>query len=63
MSLLRTGRDAPRRGATRRRPRRRGERARFDWAGFDRWLDRVVIVAVGVALLVGGTALLLTLLL
>lgn len=57
MPLIRTGRDAPRRGATRRRPRRR-----LDWARFDRWLDRVVVVAVSVALLVGVLALVLTVL-
>ncbi|MDI5892452.1 MULTISPECIES: hypothetical protein [Halomonas] len=58
MTLIRTGRGAPRRGATRRRQRRR-----LDWACFDRWLDRVVVVAVSIALLVGVVALVLTLLL
>ncbi len=58
MTLIRTGRGAPRRGATRRRQRRR-----LDWARFDRWLDRVVAVAVSIALLVGIVALVLTLLL
>ena len=56
MARIRTGRDASRRGATRRRQRRR-----FDWACFDRWLDRVVVAAVIIALLVGGVALFLTL--
>ena len=56
MTLIRTGRGAPRRGATRRRQRRRR-----DWARFDRWLDRVVGVAVSIALLVGVMALVLTL--
>ncbi|MBB3192384.1 hypothetical protein [Halomonas cerina] len=59
MMRIRTpGRGRPRRGATRRRPRRR-----LDWATFDRWLDRVVIVAVGIALIVGILALILSLLL
>ncbi|WP_164508626.1 hypothetical protein [Halomonas aestuarii] len=58
MTLIRTGRDAPRRGATRRRSRRR-----LDWASIDRWLDRVVVVAVSVALLVGVLALVLSLVL
>lgn len=59
MMRIRTpGRGRPRRGATRRRPRRR-----LNWATFDRWLDRVVVVAVGVALVVGILALALTLLL
>ncbi|TDO07696.1 MULTISPECIES: hypothetical protein [Halomonas] len=57
MSLMRTGRGASRRGATRRRQRRR-----FDWSRFDRWLDRVVVAAVSIALLVGVVALVLTLL-
>lgn len=62
MPSMRTGRDSRRRGATRRRVRRRRDGPRIDWTGFDRWLDRVVVVAVGVALLVGVAALLLTLL-
>jgi hypothetical protein len=62
MSSTRTGRNPPRRGATRRRARRRWSGFRFDWIGVDRWLDRLVVVAVSVALLVGGAALLLTLL-
>lgn len=62
MPLLRTGREAPRRGATRRRPRRRAVQVRVDWARVDRWLDRIVVVAVVVALMVGGLALILTLL-
>ncbi|CAM3355586.1 hypothetical protein [Halomonas lysinitropha] len=56
MTLIRADRGAPRRGATRRR------RRRFDWARFDRWLDRVVVVAVTIAVLVGIVALVLTLL-
>ncbi|MBS9403809.1 hypothetical protein KG088_09215 [Halomonas sp. TRM85114] len=48
----------PRRGATRRRPaRRRG------LANFDRWLDRLVDIAVITAMLVGAVALALHLLL
>ncbi|HSH56455.1 MAG TPA: hypothetical protein VK965_00710 [Halomonas sp.] len=58
MILIRIGRGTPRRGATRRRRWRR-----LDWACFDRWLDRVVVVAVSIALLVGAVALVLTLLL
>ncbi|MDR9440256.1 MAG: hypothetical protein RI841_12320, partial [Halomonas sp.] len=58
MALIRSGRDAPRRGASCRR-----QRCRFDRACFDRWLDRVVVVAVSIALLVGVVALVLTLLL
>ncbi|MEQ6916457.1 hypothetical protein [Halomonas aquatica] len=57
MSLIPTRRDASCRGATRRRHRRR-----LDWAGFDRWLDRVVVVVVSVALLMGVLALVLSLL-
>ncbi|WP_299233356.1 hypothetical protein [uncultured Halomonas sp.] len=45
-----------RRGAT----RRRHSAARY--TRFDRWLDRVVDIAVIIALLVGGVALLLSLL-
>lgn len=56
MTLIRADRGAPRRGATRRR------RRRLDWARFDRWLDRVVVVAVTIAVLVGIVALVLTLL-
>ncbi|HSP58779.1 MAG TPA: hypothetical protein VLO12_10805 [Halomonas sp.] len=48
----------PRRGATRRRPSRRLGLARFD-----RWLDRLVDIAVITALLVGAVALVLHLLL
>lgn len=58
MRIRSSGPGRPRRGATRRRPRRH-----LDWATFDRWLDRVVIVAVGVALVVGILALILSLLL
>ncbi|WP_181870037.1 hypothetical protein [Halomonas sp. DQ26W] len=47
-----------RRGATRRRPPPRQQRA-----GFDRWLDHAVDVAVITALMVGGVALVLNLLL
>ncbi|MGM0537170.1 MAG: hypothetical protein ACQEUN_13190 [Pseudomonadota bacterium] len=57
MPLIHSGSGASRRGATRRRQRRR-----LDWAGFDRWLDRVVVAAVSIALLVGVVALLVTLL-
>lgn len=57
MSLLPTARGPRRRGATRRRPSRR-----LSGAQFDRWLDRLVDVAVVVALVVGGAALILTLL-
>ncbi|MFM9271467.1 hypothetical protein ACJ7V3_14620 [Halomonas elongata] len=48
-------------GATRRYAPSR--RSRFDWACFDRWLDRIVTLAVITALLVGGTALILNLVL
>lgn len=47
-----------RRGATRRRVRRR-----FDWTGIDRWLDRLVALAVITALVVGGSALIVSLVL
>lgn len=47
-----------RRGATRRRPPRR-----LSLASFDRWLDRLVDIAVITALLVGAVALALHLLL
>ncbi len=54
-------------GATRRHaPTRRHVPSRwwrFDWSCFDRWLDRVVTLAVITALLVGGTALVLHLVL
>ncbi|QFU03057.1 hypothetical protein FIU83_15525 [Halomonas sp. THAF5a] len=63
MFPMRTGRDARRRGATRRRARRRWGGWRVDWHDVDRWLDRLVVLAVGVALVVGGLALILTLLL
>lgn len=56
MSLFPIAGDRRRRGATRRRvPDARGAR-------FDRWLDRLVDAAVIIALLVGGIALVLTLL-
>ncbi|MCE0733146.1 MAG: hypothetical protein ACQEXC_05955 [Pseudomonadota bacterium] len=56
MSLFPIAGDRRRRGATRRRvPAARGAR-------FDRWLDRLVDAAVIIALLVGGIALVLTLL-
>ncbi|MEQ5803116.1 hypothetical protein [Halomonas sp. H10-9-1] len=48
--------DRRRRGAT---PRRESAP---DGVRFDRWLDRLVDIAVIIALLVGGTALVLTLL-
>lgn len=55
MSLLGSRRGTARHGATRRRtPRRLAPGA------FDRWLDRAVDVAVITALLVSGTALVLT---
>ncbi|MCA1770142.1 MAG: hypothetical protein LC652_09420 [Halomonas sp.] len=51
----------PRRGASKRRqPGRRGRLP--GRAHIDRWLDRLVDIAVIVALVVGGVALLLTLL-
>lgn len=59
MSTMPTAR-GPRRGATRRRQPRRA-RGLPGGAGFDRWLDRLVDIAVVVALVVGATALLLTL--
>lgn len=60
MSLIGSGRGPARRGATlRRRPSRPPGRP----VGFDRWLDRAVDVAVITALVVGGVALILTLLL
>ncbi|MFW6346598.1 MAG: hypothetical protein ACOC0M_09760 [Halomonas sp.] len=59
MSLLPTAHGPRRRGATR---RRRGHRP-FGVSDLDRWLDRVVDLAVIVALVVGGAALILTLLL
>jgi len=55
MSLLGSRRATARRGATRRRRPRR-----LAVGGFDRWLDRAVDVAVITALLVSGTALVLT---
>jgi hypothetical protein len=58
MTLIGSRRRLLRRGATRRRqaPRRRQ-------GGFDRWLDRAVDIAVITALVVGGVALALHLLL
>ncbi len=61
MSLMLTAR-GPRRGATRRRQPRHGNRLPGG-AGLDHWLDRLVDIAVIVALAVGGVALILTLLL
>ncbi|WP_416139459.1 hypothetical protein ACM26W_03370 [Halomonas sp. HK25] len=61
MSPMPTAR-GPRRGATRRRQPRR-DICLFGGAKLDRWLDRLVDIAVIVALVVGGVALLLTLLL
>ncbi|WP_372612607.1 hypothetical protein [Halomonas sp.] len=58
MALIRTGRDSRRRGASRRRKPIFRDKARFD-----RWLDRLVDVAVIVALAVGAVALAMTLLL
>lgn len=60
MSLMPTA-HGPRRGASKRRQPRRGFRVPGG-ALFDRWLDRLVDIAVIVALVVGGVALLLTLL-
>ncbi|MCE8035948.1 MAG: hypothetical protein LPK20_06950 [Halomonas sp.] len=58
MSLIASRRRVHQRGATRRRqPRRRSQ------GGFDRWLDRAVDIAVVTALIVGGVALVLHLLL
>ncbi|MFC2990977.1 hypothetical protein [Halomonas tibetensis] len=60
MSLMLTA-PGPRRGATKRR--QPGRRRRVPGgARIDRWLDRLVDIAVIVALVVGGVALLLTLL-
>jgi|GEM_PF-5181838 hypothetical protein len=52
----------PRHGASR-RPRHGATRRRTGQprGSFDRWLDRLVIVAVTVALVVGGVALVVTL--
>ncbi|WP_165789439.1 hypothetical protein [Billgrantia endophytica] len=58
MSLISPGRGESRRGATRRRKPHRPARNRLD-----RWLDRAVDIAVITALLVGGAALVLNLLL
>ncbi|MFO8044701.1 MAG: hypothetical protein R6U30_02365 [Halomonas sp.] len=59
MSLMPTA-HGPRRGATKRR--QPGQRRYLpDGARIDRWLDRLVDIAVIVALVVGGVALLLTL--
>lgn len=45
------------RGATRRVPKRRKRRLPVKWATFDRWLDRLVTIAVVTAILVGVVAL------
>ncbi|MFG6176879.1 hypothetical protein ACGTN6_06530 [Halomonas sp. THAF12] len=58
MASPRTRPPTRRRGATRRRARRR-----FDWTGLDRWLDRLVALAVVTALVVGGSALIVSLVL
>ncbi|MEQ6888407.1 hypothetical protein ABE957_06955 [Halomonas sp. CS7] len=58
MSPRTSGSPSRRRGAT---PHRRSRR--IDWAVFDRWLDRLVILAVLTALVVGGLALILSLIL
>ncbi|MFY0991826.1 hypothetical protein [Halomonas sp. C05BenzN] len=58
MPLIRTARGARRRGASRRRPPRRPGRG-----DIDRWLDRLVDIAVITAMAVGAVALVLTLLL
>ena len=58
MPIVGLGRRSRRRGATQRR--RMSRMDRFD---FDRWLDRVVDIAVITALIVGGVALVLHLLL
>ncbi|MDR5868345.1 hypothetical protein [Halomonas koreensis] len=52
MDFKRKGPPPGRRGATRRRGRRR-----LDWQHFDRWLDRLVALAVVTALVMGGVAL------
>ncbi|MCK2183936.1 hypothetical protein [Halomonas getboli] len=58
MSPRSPGAPSRRRGAT---PRRRP--SGVDWRRFDRWLDRLVTVAVITALLVGGAALIVSLVL
>ena len=52
----------PARGATRRGPPSRRRRLTFNWVTFDRWLDRIVILAVVNAVTVGIVALALSLL-
>lgn len=47
------------RGATRRVPNRRKRRFPGKWTIFDRWLDRLVTIAVVTAILVGVIALIL----
>ena len=58
MSPRSPGSPSRRRGAT---PHRRSHR--LDWTLLDRWLDRLVILAVITALLVGGAALIVSLVL
>ncbi|EWH03136.1 hypothetical protein [Halomonas sp. BC04] len=58
MSLIGSNRGSSRRGATRRRKFTRQRRR-----GFDHWLDRAVDIVVITALIVGGVALVLSLLL
>ncbi|MBY5983818.1 MULTISPECIES: hypothetical protein [Halomonas] len=52
----------PARGATRRRASSRRRRLSFTWTSFDRWLDRIVTVAVLTAVAVGLVALAMSLL-
>lgn len=58
MSPRSSGSPSRRRGAT---PHRRSRR--LDWTLLDRWLDRLVIFAVATALVVGGSALIVSLVL
>lgn len=51
----------PRHGASRRPQHGATRRTGQPGGSFDRWLDRLVIVAVSVALVVGGVALVVTL--